>query len=358
MGLVSTVRAGELEPAGYAALLADLKVRVRTSQVRAVRAANTELLALYWSIGRDILTRQEQDGWGAKVVDRLAADLRAAFPDQRGFSRRNLQYMRAFAAAWPEPAFQEAFVHQAGAQLPWRHVTVLLDRLDEPGLRSWYAAAAVEHGWSRNVLEHQIMTGLHARAGAAPSNFATHLLEPDSELAQQLTRDPYVFDHLTLTGRVGERELEQALMDRLQQTLTAFGHGMAFVGRQHRLEVGQETLIVDLLLFSYTQLRFVVVELKMGRFDPAYLGQLGTYVAVVDDQMRDAAQHAPTVGILLCTGGDEHLVRYALGASSSPMAVAGYETLTADQRAGLPDPAQLNAVLEETLSTYQGPATG
>ncbi|WP_432489330.1 PDDEXK nuclease domain-containing protein [Kineococcus sp. SYSU DK018] len=246
---MSTQDARELEPSGYAALLADLKARVQASQVKAVRAANTELLSLYWSIGRDILTRQQQDGWGAKVVDRLAADLREAFPDQRGFSRRNLQYMRAFAAAWPEPAFQRDFVHQAGAQLPWRHITVLLDRLDTPQLRAWYAAAAVEYGWSRNVLEHQIMTGLHARAGAAPSNFATHLAAPESELAQQLTRDPYVFDHLTLTGRVGERELEQALMDRLQQTLTAFGHGMAFVGRQHRLEVGEETLIVDLLLF-------------------------------------------------------------------------------------------------------------
>ena len=339
------------EPAGYAALLAELKARVQASQVRAVRAVNTELLRLYWSIGRDILDRQQRDGWGAKVIERLARDLHEAFPDQRGLSRRNLQYMRAFAAAWPEPAFQRDFVHQPGAQLPWRHITVLLDRLDEPGLRAWYAAAAARYGWSRNVLEHQIMTGLHAREGAAPSNFATHLSEPDSELAQQLTRDPYVFDHLSLTGRVGERELEQALMDRLQQTLTAFGHGMAFVGRQHRLEVGEETLIVDLLLFSYTQLRFVVVELKMGRFNPAYLGQLGTYVAVVDDQLRDPAKHAPTVGILLCTGGDEHLVRYALSSSTSPMAVAGYDALSAEQRAGLPDPAQLHAVVAETLNS-------
>lgn len=350
---MSTGDAGEVEPVGYAGLLAELKARVRASQVRAVRAANTELLSLYWSIGRDILTRQEQDGWGTRVIDRLATDLREAFPDQRGFSRRNLQYMRAFAAAWPEPAFQHHFVHQPGAQLPWRHVTVLLDRLDSPELRAWYAAAAAEHGWSRNVLEHQIMTGLHARAGAAPSNFEAHLSPPDSELAQQLTRDPYVFDHLSLTGRTGERELEQALMDRLQQTLTAFGHGMAFVGRQHRLEVGEETLIVDLLLFSYTQLRFVVVELKMGRFNPSYLGQLGTYVAVVDDQMRDATKHASTVGILLCTGGDEHLVRYALGSSTSPMAVASYDTLTAEQRAGLPDPAQLNAVVRDALTTHQ-----
>lgn len=225
-----------------------------------------------------------------------------------------------------------------------------MDRLDDPALRTWYATAAGRHGWSRNVLEHQIMTALHAGEGAAPSNFATHLAALDSELAQQLIRDPYVFDHLALSGRVGEREL--ALMDRLQQTLTAFGHGMAFVGRQHRLEVGEETLIVDLLLFPYTQLRFVVVELKMGRFNPAYLGQLGTYVAVVDDQLRDAAKNAPTVGILLCTGGDEQLVRYALGSSTSLMAVAGYDALSAEQRAGLPDPAQLQAVVAQILSSH------
>ena len=165
-------------------------------------------------------------------------------------------------------------MHQAGAQLPWRHITVLLDRLDDAGVREWYAVQAVEHGWSRNVLEHQIMSGLHGRIGAAPSN--AHLTPAQSELAQQLTRDPYVFDHLGLTERASERALEQALMDRLQGTLTAFGHGMAFVGRQVRFDVGCEVLVVELLLFHVTQLRYVVVELKIGRFSPAYVGQLGT----------------------------------------------------------------------------------
>ena len=193
------------------------------------------------------------------------------------------------------------------------------------------------------------MSRLHARSGVAPSNFATQLPAPDSELAQQLTCDPYVFDHLTLSKRASEKALLQALMDRLQQTLTAFGHGMAFVGRQVRFEVGEEVMVLDLLLFHLTQLRFVVVELKIGRFEPGFLGQLSTYVAVVDDRVRDQSIHAATVGILLCTGRDEAVVRYALASAASPMAVATYDTLTPEQRAGLPDPAQLTAALTDVL---------
>jgi len=349
-GPVSTSSSGrDVEPVGYAELLETLKARVRTAQVRAARAANTELLRLYHSIGADILARQDQAGWGARIVDRLAADLREAFPDQRGWSRSNLHYMRAAAAAWPQEA---DFVQQPVGQLPWGHVTVLLTRTKDPELRDWYAARALEYGWARSVLEHQMMSSLHSRAGAAPSNFTAHLPEPDSELAQQLTRDPYVFDHLSLSERVSEKDLEQALMDRLQDTLTAFGHGMAFVGRQVRFSIGDEVLVLDLLLFHLTQLRYVVVELKVDRFRPGHLGQLGTYVAVVDDRVRDHALHAPTVGILLCTGGEDAVVRYALSAAAAPVAVATYDSLPPEQRAGLPDPAQLTAALDDVLAHH------
>ena len=340
---------GALDPAGYAELLEELTARVRATQVRAARAANTEVLALYWSIGRDVLARQGQGGWGAKVVERLAGDLRAAFPDQRGWSRRNLQYMRAMAAAWPVAGVEE-FVQQPVAQLPWGHVTVLLTRLDDTTSRDWYAVRAAEHGWSRAVMEHQVMGALHTRTGAAPSNFTAHLPAHDSELAQQLTRDPYLFDHLALTERASERELEQALMDRLQATLQALGHGMAFVGRQVRFDVDGDTYTVDLLFFHVEQLRYVVVELKRGAFDPGYLGQLSTYVAIVEERMRRGA-HAPTVGILLCTGRNEAIVRYALSGAGAPVAVATYDTLPPDQRAGLPDPGQLTAALTDALTT-------
>jgi len=338
----------DLEPAGYAQLLEALKERVRSTQVRAARAANTELLRLYWSIGRDILDRQHGSGWGGKVIDRLAGDLRDAFPDLRGFSVRNLHYMRAVAAAWPT---EQDFLQSPSAELTWSHVTTLVTRVQDPELRTWYAGMAVGDHWSRNVLEHQITSRLHARIGAAPSNFAHTLPPPDSDLAQSLTRDPYVFDHLGLTGPVSERRLEQGLMDKLQATLTAFGHGMAFVGRQLRFPVGDDEMVLDLLLFHLTQLRYVVVELKVGHFQAGYIGQLGTYVAMVDDLVRDDTLHAPTVGILLVAGRNQQIVRYALSGSPTPLAVADYtyDNLPPETRAALPDSAQLRALLDQTV---------
>ncbi|WP_244985530.1 PDDEXK nuclease domain-containing protein [Cellulosimicrobium cellulans] len=272
-------------------------------------------------MGRVILERQQAAGWGAKVVDQLATDLRAEFPDQRGWSRRNLLHMRAVAHAWPD---EEVFVQQAVAQLPWGHVTVLLTRLDDPAHRDWYAAQAAEHGWSRAVLENQIASHLHQRTGAAPTNFTTHLTPADSELAEQLVRDPYVFDHLGLTGRVHERDMEQALMDKLQDTLLEFGHGMAFVGRQVRFTVAGDELVIDLLLFHVDQLRYVVIELKIGKFDSGHVGQLGTYVALVDDRLRNPGRHAHTVGILLVAGRNEAIARYTLAGAPAPLAVANY----------------------------------
>jgi predicted nuclease of restriction endonuclease-like (RecB) superfamily len=235
--------------------------------------------------------------------------------------------------------------------LTWSHVTTLLTRLDDQQLRTWYAGQAVEHRWSRHVLEHQIASRLHSRVGAAPSNFAHTLPPPDSDLAQSLTRDPYVFDHLGLTGPVSERRLEQALMDKLQATLTAFGHGMAFVGRQLRFTVGEDELVLDMLLFHLTQLRYVVVELKVAPFQAGFVGQLGTYVAMVDDLVRDATIHAPTVGILLVAGRNEQIVRYALSGSATPLAVADYtyDSLPPEARAALPDSAQLRSLLDETV---------
>jgi predicted nuclease of restriction endonuclease-like (RecB) superfamily len=332
-------------PDGYADFLTGLKIRVREAQLRAQRVVNTQLIELYWQIGSQILAQQEAQGWGSGVIRRLAEDLRVEFPQLTGLSYRNLQYMRSFASAWPG----EPIVQQPVAQLPWGHITVLLDKLDDNTARDWYAAATVEHGWSRNVLMNQIMNRTRERVGSGPNNFTRQLPKPDSELAQQVAKDPYVFDFLGLTGEVAERDMEQALMDRIVETLRELGAGFAFVGRQVHFDVGGDDFYLDLLFFHVAQLRYVVVELKTGKFQPEYAGKLGFYVAVVDDKLRLPA-HNPTVGILICGSRNDHTVRYSLGQTASPLAVSTYtyDTLPADERTALPDAERLAAALDWT----------
>ncbi len=337
-----------LLPDDYRQFLEDLKDQVRHARIRASRVVNTELLLLYWDIGRAILDRQEAEGWGTKVIDRLAVDLRAAFPEMRGFSQSNLKYMRQMAASWPRDAISQ----QAAGQLPWGHLLVLLDKLDDRTARDWYATAVVERGWSRNVLMHQIRNRLDQRIGAAPSNFTEHLPAGDSDLAQQLVRDPYVFDFLDLTARAAERELEAALMVRLERFLLELGHGFAFVGRQYHFDVDGDDFYIDLLFFNWIQARFVVVELKVGRFEPEYVGKLGFYVSWIDDNLRDHNQHAPTIGILLCAGRNDNVVRYSLAGTTAPLAVADYtyDTLPAPVRELVPTDDELASALGETLT--------
>jgi predicted nuclease of restriction endonuclease-like (RecB) superfamily len=338
---------GELRPAGYSDLLARLKAEVRAAQLRAHRVVNTELLGLYWAIGKAILDRQSAEGWGTRVIGRLADDLRAEFPEMRGFSGRNLRYMAAAARAWPDPIGQ-----QAVAQLPWGHVTVLVDRLDDQSERDWYASAAVEHGWSRNVLLNQIKNQLLQREGAAPSNFPARLPAADSDLAQQLTRDPYVFDFLDLTATANERDLEQGLIESLQRTLSEFGRGFSFVGRQVHFDVDGQDFYIDLLFFHTDQLRYVVVELKIGPFEPQYTGQLGFYVSLIEEQLRKPDRHAPTVGILLCAERNDRVVRYALAGAAHPIAVADYTFATSPrlQPGPLPTATELADVVDTALT--------
>jgi predicted nuclease of restriction endonuclease-like (RecB) superfamily len=329
-----------LEPSDYASTLGELKQRVLAAQVKARRRVNTELIALYWSIGSTVLARTS---WGNAVVGRLAEDLRAEFPTMKGFSRSNLFYMRSFAQAWPEfPANSQEKVQHPVGLLPWGHIVTLLDRLDEADARSWYAERAVAHGWSRNVLLNQIMNRAREREGASPSNFTARLGDGDSDLARQLAKDPYVFDFLDLADDVAERDLEQALTDRIVDTLRELGAGYAFVGRQVHFDVDGDDFYLDLLFFHVEQLRYVVIELKTGRFQPEFSGQLGFYVALVDDRLRREA-HGATVGILVCGGRNDQTVRYALSGSTAPMAVSTYtyESLPAAERAALPDATRL-----------------
>lgn len=339
---------GELSilPNDYAAVLASLKDRVRQARLTAQRRVNTELISLYWGIGQQILAHQDNQGWGAGVIRRLAEDLRAEFPQMKGFSQRNLQYMRTMASSWGP----DSNVPQLVAQLPWGHIRTILDKAETPQERDWYTAAAVEYGWSRNVLLNMMMNRSMERTGTAPSNFTQHLAAVDSELAQQVAKDPYAFEFLGLSGQVAERDLEQALMDRIVETLRELGPGFAFVGRQVHLEVEGDDFYIDLLFFHVEQLRYFVIELKTGKFQPEFAGKLNFYVALVDDKLRLPA-HAPTVGILICGSKNDHTVRYALGRSTSPMAVAAYtyEQLTSEDQALLPPEEHLTAALD-TLS--------
>lgn len=282
-------------PQGYAEWLAALKGQIHQAQQRAALAVNRELVPLYWQIGHDILERQAQQGWGAKVIDRLAHDLRTAFPDMKGFSPRNLKYMRAFAQAWPDAEF----VQQAAAQLPWFHLCTLIDKLKTRQERDWYLARAIEHQWSRNVLEMQIETRLHVRTGQAVTNFDTRLPQPQSDLARESLKDPYRFDFLGLTDQAQERAIESALVQHVTQFLLELGAGFAFVGRQVLLDVGGDEFFIDLLFYHLKLRCYVVIELKGGKFKPEHLGQLGFYLTAVDRQVK-SEQDQPTIGLLLC----------------------------------------------------------
>lgn len=319
-------------PEGYADWLVELKTRTHSAQQRATLAVNRELVTLYWQIGRDILMRQAEQGWGAKVIDRLAHDLRTAFPEMKGFSRANLMYMRAFAEAWPD----SAIVQQAVGQLPWGHNLVLLSRLKQPEQRLAYARAAIEHGWSRNVLNIHIETRLLERTGKAVTNFSERLPAPGSDLARQSLKDPYLFDFLDVGKEADEREIESALVKHITQFLLELGAGFAFVGRQVQLEVGGDDFFIDLLFYHLKLRCYVVIELKADKFKPEHLGQLGFYLTAVDRQLK-SEQDSPTIGLLLCKSKNKVVAEYALGDKNQPMGIAEYKLLES-----LPEPLQTN----------------
>jgi predicted nuclease of restriction endonuclease-like (RecB) superfamily len=303
------------------------------------------MVLLYWDIGRAILDRQEQEGWGTKVIDRLSADLRREFPDMQGLSPRNLKYMRAFAASWPD----RQIVQQVAAQIPWFHNCVLLDKVKDPEARLWYARKTYEEGWSRNILLLHIERRLHERQGKAITNFPDTLPPADSDMAAQVFKDPYLFDFLGTADPRREREVEQALMDHIQRFLLELGAGFAFVGRQVLLEVGDRDYSVDLLFYHLKLRRFVVIELKAGPFDPAYVGQMNLYLSAVDDLLRHP-DDKPTIGLLLCKGKDRLVVEYALRDVQKPIGVAEWETrlvetLPEELQGSLPTVEQLEAEL-------------
>ncbi|MBF0625279.1 MAG: DUF1016 family protein [Magnetococcales bacterium] len=308
---------------GPALWLAELKNRIHNAQQRASLAVNRELVSLYWQIGRDILARQGREGWGAKVIERLAQDLRSAFPEMKGFSRANLMYMRAFAEAWPD----SEIVQQAVGQLPWGHNLVLLAKLKAPEQRLAYARRALEHGWSRNVLSIHIERRLLEREGRAVSNFDLCLPKPHSDLARESFKDPYLFDFLGVGDEAGERAIEEAIVHHITRFLLELGAGFAFVGRQVHLEVGGEDFFLDLLFYHLKLRCYVVIELKAGAFKPEHTGQLGFYLSAVDGELKSEYDN-PTIGLLLCRSKNKSAVDFRTDGAGCvvPVVLPGEET--------------------------------
>ena len=329
---------------GYGAWLEALKGRIQTARSRAVLAVNAELVTLYWQLGQEILERQRAQGWGAKVIDRLARDLKDAFPDMKGFSSRNLKYMRTFAERCPEARIGQ----QPAAQLPWFHVVTLLTQVDDLQRREWYARQTAEQGWSRSVLEAHLKNRLFERQGQALTNFTARLPETHAALAQQALKDPYLFDFLGLGDEAHECDIEDALVRHITRFLLELGAGFAFVGRQVRLEVGGDEFFID-LLFYHTRLKgYVVVELKAGAFRPEHAGQLNFYLAAVDAQVK-APDDRPTIGLLLCKTQNRLVAEYALSGIDKPIGVSEYQLVRA-----LPEPLDTNLPSIEELEAELG----
>ncbi|MDA8083175.1 MAG: PDDEXK nuclease domain-containing protein [Nitrospiraceae bacterium] len=332
-------------PADYHALLHEIKTTIQQTRLHTVLSANASMIRLYWEIGKSVLKRRAQEGWGARVIDRLSHDLCEAFPEMKGFSPSNLKYMRRFAEECPALTIGQ----QAADQLPWFHIVILITRLSSNKEREWYAAQAIQHGWSRNILALQIDGRAHERHGKAVSNFSRTLPPADSDLATHIFKDPYVFDFLGTADPRREREIEQGLVDHIQRFLLELGAGFAFVGRQVLLEVGDQDFKIDLLFFHLRLRCYVIVELKAVPFDPAFVGQLNLYLSAADDLLRHP-DDKPTIGLLLCRSRNKLVLEYALRDLQKPIGVAQWETkltrtLPKELKSSLPSIKEIEAEL-------------
>ena len=360
----------EALPSDYPQFLAEVKARVASARAQAALAVSAAVLAAYWEVGSGILEREHREGWGSKVVDRLAADLRREFPEMKGLSVRNLRYMREFARAWPAASVGE-MLQQPAARLPWGHHMLLLDKLNDPEARTWYASYAAEYGCSRTVLEAQIESDLRARHGAALSTFDRALPTPDSELVRDALKDPYNFEFLSLSADAKERDLEAALLNDVQSFLMEMGRGFALVGRQFPLrvrdeETGEESeFFLDLLFYNYLLRRFVVIDLKIEDFKPEFAGKMNFYLTAVDELERQPGDGA-TIGLVLCPGRNRTVTQWALRGVDAPVAVARYttagitltSTTPAELRPALPElpelASELADITEAAAVVYEG----
>ena len=330
----------------YLQFIEEIKNEIRRQRVSVVLNANSSMICLYWNIGKAILEKQENEGWGAKIIDRMAKDLKDAFPDMSGFSPRNIKYMRKFAECWPD--FE--IVQRVVAQLPWRTNIKLLDKLNNVESRIWYAYKTLENGWSSTILELQIQSCLMERSGKSVNNFEVALPLMDSDMANQIFKDPYVFDFLGTDVPRREVEIERKLTEHIQKFLLELGQGFAFVGRQIHLEVGGQDFYIDLLFYHLKLRCYVVIELKACDFEPGFISQLNMYQNAVNDILRHS-DDKPTIGLLLVKGKNETVVEYSLSGYQNPIGVAEWKSqieksLPAELRSSLPSIEEIEKELD------------
>lgn len=358
-------------PADFPNLLKEIKTRIQQAQTRAILAVNAELVRLYWDIGGLIDARQQQEGWGASVIPRLARELRNELPEEKGYSERNIKLMVQFAHEYRDafapltsigqppvaqlPAITEG--QQLVAQIPWAHNVLLMQRVKNKNDRLWYMQQTLANGWSRNVLLVMIQSDAHRRQGQAITNFDRSLPSPQSDLVQQTLKDPYIFDFLTLQEPFHERELETNLLHQLERFLLELGQGFAFVGRQYYLKVGDREFYIDLLFYHLKLRCFVVIDLKKGEFKPEYAGKMNFYLSVVDDQLRHASD-AASIGLILCQDRNHIVAEYALRGVDKPIGISEYEltrALPVNLRSALPTVEEIEAELAESATEQAHP---
>lgn len=302
----------------YLSIVESIKKEIRTAQYRATVRVNRELLMLYYSIG-DIINKHKT--WGNKFIENLAADIKLSFPDATGYSVRNLKYMAKFSSRFPN----QEIVQAALAQITWYHHIALMDKVKRPEEHIWYAKQAAENGWSRNVLVHQIESGLYQRQVLTEkiSNFENRLPSPQSELATQTMKDPYIFDFIPFKSDMVERDIEKALVKDVTKLLLELGTGFAFLGNQYHLNVGGDDFYIDLLFYNLNLRCYVVIELKTGEFKPEYAGKLNFYLSAVDGILKKE-QDNPSIGLLLCKSKNDLVAEYSLKDMSKPIGVSSY----------------------------------
>lgn len=334
----------------YGNLLNEIKHRIRQSQMKAILSVNAEMIQMYWDIGKIIYERQQDEGWGAGVIPRLAIDIRNELPETKGFSERNIGRMIAF---YKEYSSVNSILPQALAklnlifQIPWGQNFLLIEKIKDLNLRFWYMEQIIQNGWSRDVLLSMIRNSAHQRQGALINNFQLTLANPQSDLVKQTLKDPYIFDFLTLAEPFQERELETELVKHLEKFLIELGAGFAFVGRQYHIVVSDRDFYLDLLFYHIKLRCFIIVELKKGEFKPEYAGKMNFYCSAVDDLLKHESDK-PSIGLILCETKDKVFAEYALRDTYKPIGISEYEltrSLPENLKASLPSIEELEREL-------------